>query len=181
MCWAVLKFPETPVEFREGLLRICRDEIRHMGLYEEHMHTLGHALGDFPVRDWFWERVATCTTPLQFVAFIGMGLEGANLEHTERFSTWFRTLGDLRGADIQDQVGREEVAHVRFATRWFRTWTGDVDFTTWCSHLPPPITPLLLKGKTLGRERRRKAEMPETFLDELDAWTPESMIGRHEP
>ncbi len=172
MCWAVLRFPDTPAEFRRGLLRIARDEIRHMALYEEHLRTLGHELGSFDVRDWFWERVPSCTTPLEFVAFLGMGLEGANLEHTERFATWFRAVGDERGAEIQDQVGREEVAHVRFATRWFRTWTGDVDFATWCERLPSPITPLLLKGKKLRWELRRKAEMPEAFLGELEAWTP---------
>jgi uncharacterized ferritin-like protein (DUF455 family) len=172
MCWAVLRFPETPLEFRRGLLRIAKDEIRHMRLYEEHLTALGYGVGSFPVRDWFWERVPTCQSPLEFVAFLGMGLEGANLEHTERFAGWFRTVGDERGADIQEQVGREEVAHVRFATRWFREWTGDVDFARWCKELPPPITPLLLKGKKLRWELRRRAEMPEPFLRELEAWLP---------
>lgn len=173
MCWAILRFVDTPLSFRQGLVRICRDEVRHMGLYSSHLETLGFQVGDFPVRDWFWERIPTCQTPLQFVALLGMGLEGANLEHTERFATWFRTLGDERGAAIQDQVGLEEVAHVRFATRWFREWTGDVDFATWCKHLPPPLSPLLLRGKTLRWPLRRKAEMPEEFLRQLEAWTPE--------
>lgn len=172
MCWAILRFPETPLEFRRGLLRICRDEIRHMALYEEHLERLGYGPGDFPVRDWFWERVPLSTTPLAFVAFVGMGLEAANLEHTERFATWFRTVGDERGAEIQEQVGREEIAHVRFATRWFREWTGGVDFETFRRALPPPMSPLLLRGKTLRREARLRAEMPEEFLDALDAWVP---------
>lgn len=149
-----------------------------MKLYQEHLGRLGFALGDFPVRDWFWERAPTCESPLAFVAFIGMGLEGANLEHTERFAAWFRAVGDERGALIQEQVGREEVAHVRFATRWFREWTGGVDFDEWCSSLPPPLTPLLLKGKTLRWELRRKAEMPEDFLERLAAWTPEPRADR---
>jgi len=172
MCWAVLRYPETPRDFRRGLLRIARDEIRHMALYAEHLQLLGYELGAFPVRDWFWERVPTCRNALEFVAFLGMGLEGANLEHTERFAGWFRAVGDERGADIQDQVGREEVAHVRFATRWFREWTGDVDFDAWCAQLPPPITPLLLKGKNLRWDLRRKAEMPDPFLEQLEAWLP---------
>jgi uncharacterized ferritin-like protein (DUF455 family) len=172
MCWAILRFPETPADFRRGLGRIARDEVRHMGLYEAHLTRLGYALGDFPVRDWFWERAATCESALSFVAFIGLGLEGANLEHTERFGGWFRLLGDEFGAEVQDRVGREEVAHVRFAARWFRTWTGDVDFETWRSALPPPITPLLLRGKTLRLDLRRKAELPEAFLDALGRWQP---------
>ncbi|HSC88146.1 MAG TPA: DUF455 family protein [Polyangiaceae bacterium] len=178
MCWAVLRFPESPEAFRRGLLRIARDEIRHMGLYAEHLGLLGYQVGDFPVRDWFWERVPSCPSPIEFVAFLGMGLEGANLEHTERFAGWFRTVGDERGAEIQDRVGREEVAHVRFATRWFREWTGDVDFSAWCAHLPPPITPVLLRGKKLRWDLRRKAEMPDPFLHELEDWMPPPLPER---
>jgi len=173
MPWGVLRFADTPEEFRRGLVRIMRDEIRHMGMYEEHMARLGYRLGDFPVRDWFWERVASTQTPVSFVALLGMGLEGANLEHTARFAGWFRTVGDELGAETQEQIGREEVAHVRFATRWFRTWTGGVDFETWCKELPPPLTPVLLRGKTLRRDLREKAEMPGEFLDRLSSWRPD--------
>lgn len=172
MAWCLLRFVDAPEEFRRGLVRIMRDEIRHMGLYEEHLQRLGYGVGAFPVRDWFWERVASTKTPLSFVALLGMGLEGANLEHTARFAAWFRTVGDEPGAESQEQIGREEVAHVRFATRWFRQWTGGVDFETWCRELPPPLTPVLLRGKTLRRDLREKAEMPAEFLDQLSAWRP---------
>lgn len=172
MCWALLRFPETEQEFRRGLLRICRDEIRHMSLYEEHIQALGFRVGDFPVRDWFWERVPTCRTPLQFVALLGMGFEAANLEHTPRFAGWFRAVGDEAGALLQEQVGREEVAHVRFATRWFRTWSGSADFDVWQRNLPAPLTPLLLRGKTINRLGRLRAGMDEAFIDQLEAWRP---------
>lgn len=174
MCWALLRFPETDREFRRGLVRICRDEIRHMRLYRTHIEALGFSVGDFPVRDWFWERVPTCRTPLEFVALLGMGFEAANLEHTPRFASWFRAVGDEAGAAIQEQVGREEVAHVRFATRWFRTWAQTADFDTWCGSLPPPLTPLLLRGKTINREGRLRAGMDPDFIDRLEAWRPAS-------
>jgi uncharacterized ferritin-like protein (DUF455 family) len=169
-CWALLRFPNTPRAFQKGLLRIFSDEVRHMELYQRHLESLGHALGDFEVRDWFWERVPTCETPVQFVALLGMGLEGANLEHTERFASWFRSIPDERAAQIQDQVGCEEIAHVRFAIYWFTQWTGNVDFTTWCRELPPPLSPLLLRGKHIHRERRAQACFPVSFIDELQAW-----------
>ena len=57
MAWAVLAFPETPLEFREGLVRIALDEIRHMRIYAEQIARLGYRVGSFAVRDWFWERV----------------------------------------------------------------------------------------------------------------------------
>ncbi len=170
MCWALLRFSDTEQEFRRGLLRVCRDEIRHMNLYRAHIRALGFDVGHFPVRDWFWERVPTCETPVAFVALVGMGLEAANLEHTPRFAAWFRAVGDEPGAALQEQVGREEVAHVRFATRWFGQWTGSADFDVWTKSLPPPLTPLLLRGKTINRSARQKAGMSDEFIDRLDAW-----------
>lgn len=175
MCWALLRFVDTPPAFREGLVRIFRDEVRHMGLYQAHIEELGYKLGDFPVRDWFWDRIPTCQTPLQFVALLGMGLEGANLDHTSRFANWLKNAGDMRGAEIQLQVGREEVGHVRFATRWFREWTGDVDFDEWCRALPAPLSPLLMRGKTIEMDPRLKAEFPERFLQSLAAWRPDEL------
>lgn len=174
MCWALLRFASAEPEFRRGLVRICKDEIRHMKLYAQHIEALGYRVGHFPVRDWFWERIPTCQTPIQFVALLGMGLEGANLEHTPRFASWFRSVGDEVGAVVQEQVGREEVAHVRFATRWFRQWTGTTDFDTWRSHLPPPLTPLLLRGKTINREGRLRAGMDDQFIERLQSWRPDA-------
>ncbi|MEM7519239.1 MAG: DUF455 family protein, partial [Planctomycetota bacterium] len=63
MAWAVLAFPEAPEAFRRGLASIACDEVRHMRMYRAHLRTLGFEFGDFPVRDWFWQRVPTCTTP----------------------------------------------------------------------------------------------------------------------
>ncbi len=173
MCWALLRFVDADPAFRLGLAGICQDEIRHMRLYQQHIERLGFALGDFPVRDWFWERVPTCDSPIQFVALMGMGLEAANLEHTPRFEAWFTAAGDHAGAEIQAQVGREEVGHVRFGMRWFRRWTGKDDFETWQGALPKPLTPLLLRGKTINHEARRRAEMSEAFISDLEAWRPD--------
>ena len=141
MAWAVLAFPETPEAFRAGLVGIARDEIRHMRLYREQIERLGHRVGDFPVRDWFWERVPSCRTPEAFVAVMGLGVESANLEHTASFAARFREAGDEEGARVQEIVGREEIAHVRFGARWFVHFTGGLDFDAWRRALPPPLSP----------------------------------------
>lgn len=174
MAWAVLAFPDTPRAFRGGLLHIAMDEVRHMGLYARQMEDLGHRFGDFPVRDWFWERVPSARTPAQYVAIVGVGLEGANLDHTKRFAERFRAIGDEAGARVQEQVGEEEIPHVRFARRWLKRWTGSDDFATWVRHLPPPLSPILMRGKPLDEEARLRAGMSEPFLKELSAWTEQS-------
>jgi uncharacterized ferritin-like protein (DUF455 family) len=155
---------------KKGLLAVCQDELRHMGMYGAHLRTLGHAYGSFPVTDWFWHRVPQGTTPAHFVAAMGMGLEGGNLDHSRRFEQLFRAAGDEEGARIHAQVGEEEIPHVRFGLYWFRVLTGDVAFETWREHLPAPLSPMIMRGKELDLDKRRRAGFPEPFLQELERW-----------
>jgi uncharacterized ferritin-like protein (DUF455 family) len=172
MCWALLAFPETPRAFRRGLMRICDDEVRHMRMYAEHLARLGHPVGSFGVRDWFWERVPSCGRPVDFVALLGVGFEGANLDHSARFATLFRAAGDEEGARLQERVGAEEVPHVRFAVRWFTEWAGPLELDRWLDVLPPPLTPIVMRGRPLNREARLRAGMTDAFVDALAAYRP---------
>jgi uncharacterized ferritin-like protein (DUF455 family) len=172
MLWALLAFPETPREMKQGLVRIALDEVRHMGLYAGALERLGHRIGDFPVRDWFWARVPACESPASFLAVMGLGLESANLERGAAWAARFRAAGDEAGARVQEQVVREELAHVRFGVKWFAHFTGGVDFEAWRRALPAPLTPLLLRGQPLDRAARARAGQPEAFVDALAAWEP---------
>lgn len=169
-CWAALRFPDAPEDFRRGLLGLCRDEIRHMGLYRDYLSEHGVAIGDHPVRDWFWERIPRCATPRAFVATLGIGFEGGNLDHTRRFAQIFREHGDEAGAELQEKVGREEVAHVRFAWRWFHALGDEGGFEAWAAALPAPLSPILMRGRPLHRPARRRAGLDEAFLDQLDGY-----------
>jgi uncharacterized ferritin-like protein (DUF455 family) len=167
--WAILAFPETPREFRAGCLRLCREELAHLALYRAHLATLGHCVGDFPVRDWFWERVARVVTPLEFVALQGLGLEGANLEHAARFAAAFRAAGDEAGAAILARVEQDEIGHVAFAKHWFERWSGaPLDYGRWSAALPAPLTPSVLRGLPLNRGARARAGLDDAFLDQLE-------------
>lgn len=172
MCWAILAFPEAEPEFRRGLLGICLDEIRHMNLYASHIESLGSHVGDFGIRDWFWKRVPSCQSPLEFVAVMGMGLEAANLEHAPSFAARFRAVGDEVGARIQERIAQEELGHVSFAVRWFSRWTGGCDFSTWAEALPPPLTPWVMHGEPVDGDARRRAGMPDEFVTALVAYVP---------
>lgn len=171
MGWALLAFPDTPRAFRRGLLKIAMDEVRHMGLYAEYLARIGYQFGDFPVRDWFWERVPRAPGPAHFVAVLGVGFEGANLDHAARFTERFRAIGDLEGARMQETVCAEEVPHVRFALRWFKRFTQSEDFATWAAHLPPPLSPLVMRGAPLNQASRLRSGFSESFLDELARWS----------
>ncbi|MFM2419261.1 MAG: hypothetical protein RL385_3984 [Pseudomonadota bacterium] len=174
LCWAVLRFPDAPLAFRRGLLNICLDEIRHMNAYAQRLRELGFPLGSFEVRDWFWERAPAASTPAAFVALMGLGFEAGNLDHARRFAQMLREAGDAASATLQEQVGDEEVAHVAFGAHWFRELTGGLGFAAWCSALPPPLSPMVMRGSPLDRPRRAQAGFPADFLDALEAWVPES-------
>ncbi|MDH5492690.1 MAG: ferritin-like domain-containing protein [Myxococcales bacterium] len=172
MCWALLAFPEAGLEFRRGLLRICDDEIRHMHRYRDHLLRLDHPIGAFGVRDWFWERLPAARKPSHFVSLLGIGFEGGNLDHARRFAERFRAVGDEAGARLQEQIALEEISHVRFAIRWFERWIGPLDFERWRAELPPPLSPIVMRGRPMNREARLQAGMDERFLDALEAYAP---------
>jgi uncharacterized ferritin-like protein (DUF455 family) len=172
MAWAVLAFPDAPLAFRRGLLHICLDEVRHMNLYAAHIAQLGYSIGAFAVRDWFWQRAPAATTPAAFVALMGLGFEAGNLDHSERYVALFREAGDEAAATLQATVGHEERAHVAFAAHWFRQLTGGFDFETWRAALPPPLSPMVMRGRPIARAARRAAGFDERFLDELELWQP---------
>lgn len=169
MAWALLAFPDAPAAFRRGLVGVLDDEVRHMALYSEYLAGLGVAFGRWPVRDWFWQRIPAAPTAAHFVAAMGVGLEGANLDHVARFAARFRAVGDHDAARRIDAVGEEELPHVRFGLHWLRRFAGADDFATWSAHLPPPLSPVLMKGRPLDRARRARAGFDDAFLDALDA------------
>ena len=172
MAWAILAFADAPPAFRRGLAHITQDEVRHMRMYRAHMQHLGFDVGEFPVRDWFWERVPTSRDARAFVAVMGLGLESANLEHATSFAAKFREAGDEEGAELQERVGEEEIGHVRFGAKWFATFAGTLSFDAWRQALPEPLSPMLMRGSPIRRDARRMAGQPDDFIDELEAWTP---------
>lgn len=170
MAWAILAFPAAPRPFRRGLLAICGEELRHMQLYTGYLRQHGSEFGAFPVRDWFWKRVPRAETPAQFVAVMGLGLEGGNLDHSDRFAHWFRAAGDAEAATILDTVRGDEIRHVRFAARWFRRFAGGLDFEAWRAQLPTPLSPTIMRGERLNRMDRSRAGLDEAFLEQLAQW-----------
>jgi uncharacterized ferritin-like protein (DUF455 family) len=171
--WAILAFPETPREFRVGLLRLCREELAHLALYRTRLQAQGFEVGAFPVRDWFWARLTLCQNALEFVSLMGLGIEAGNLEHGQRLAGWFRDAGDAESALVFEQVEREEIGHVAFGRLWFERFSGAaLEFDAWRQALPQPLSPALLRGATLNRAARARAGLSVAFLDALEAFPP---------
>ncbi len=172
MCWAILAFPEAPRAFKAGLLHIVHDEVRHMAMYRAHIEALGFAVGRFPINDWFWTRVPSAATAAHFVATLGIGFEGGNLDHAPRFAEQLRAAGDPVAAEIEARVGVEEIPHCLFARQWFERFTGaPLDFEAWRAHLPAPLSPMMMRGAPVNAEARARAGFSPAFVEALAAWS----------
>ena len=172
-CWAILAFPEAPRAFKSGLLHIVHDELRHMSMYREHMEALGVRFGELPINDWFWTRVPAAPTPAHFVATLGLGFEGGNLDHAPRFAAQLRAAGDEAAAVLEARIGLEEIPHCSFARLWFERFTGaPLDFDTWRTYLPPPLSPMMMRGDPINAEARLRAGFPPAFVEALTRWAP---------
>lgn len=169
--WALLALPDAPAPLRRGWVGVIRDELRHMAMYGDFLARHGCAFGDHPVRDWFWTRVPNARTAAGFCAVMGMGLEGGNLDHAARYALAFREAGDPDAARMQEAVGEEEVPHVRLGVHWFKRLSPRGDFEGWRDALPEPLTPWMMKGKSLALDARRRAGMDEDFLAALELAT----------
>jgi len=183
MATMLVAFPGAPRAFQLGLVRVFFDEIRHMQGYRAHLARLGFAVGDFPVRDWFWERLGGVTSLASFVAAMGVGFEGGNLDHTCRFAEAFAEAGDGEGAALVRRVGEEEIVHVRFALVWLPRLLGkpSLTFEDFVGALPPPLTPSVMQGPALDRAARIRAGYTEEFLASLVAFAAEHPSGARSP
>ena len=166
--WAMLTFVDAPKALRLGWLKIALDECRHMRMYEGELQRLGFTYGDFGVRDWFWERLPACQTAASFLAVMGVGLEGGNLDHGERFTQMLEAVGDQQAAEVQKRIAHEELAHVRFALRWLEKLEVPIEpFEAFVNLIPYPLSPIVLRGPTIAREARVLAGQSERFIDAL--------------
>src|SRR6478736_2819110 len=72
MALALLRFPDAPPAFRQGLMQTIAEEQEHLRLYQRRMHALGVELGAVPVNQFFWDCLRSMQNPLAFV--VGMSL-----------------------------------------------------------------------------------------------------------
>ncbi|HSG40224.1 MAG TPA: DUF455 family protein [Thermoanaerobaculia bacterium] len=168
--WALLAFPDTPPEFRRGLLRILQDEQRHTRMYIARTEDAGARFGDFPVHGYFWKKVESITTPLRFLCAMSLTFENANLDHTTEYAEAARRAGDLKTATVIERVHQDEIEHVRFGWTWLQVFKGE-DESAWDafqSNLTWPLRPIRARGRTFYREGREAAGLDAEFIRRLE-------------
>ena len=169
MALVLLRFPDAPAPFRQGVLRTLRDEQEHTRLYLERMRACGIAFGDLPVSGYFWRMVAPMENPIDFVARLSLTFEQANLDHCREFGRRFATIGDTDTASLLDGIYRDEIAHVAHGLKWFRRWKNpdESDWEAFCRQLQFPLSPQRAKGPVYNADGRRAAGLDAEFIQSL--------------
>jgi uncharacterized ferritin-like protein (DUF455 family) len=173
MALVLLKFPDAPAAFRQGVLRTLRDEQEHTRLYMERMKSCGVVLGDFPVSGYFWRCVSTMEHPIDYVAGLCLTFEQANLDFAGHFAKSFDTIGDNDTSSLLGKIYRDEIGHVAYGLKWFRRWKnpGENDWDAFCRVLKFPLSPQRAKGFSLNVEGRRAAGFDAQFIAEINVYS----------
>ena len=169
--WALIAFPEAPPEFRRGLLNILRDEQRHTRMYIARLEARGGRFGDHPVSGYFWSKVETIHSPLDFICAMSLTFENANLDHTTESAAAARSGHDPKTAAVIDQVHRDEIEHVRFGWTWLQVFKRE-DESAWEAYarsLHWPLRPEKARARRFHPEGRRTAGLDEDFIRRLEA------------
>jgi uncharacterized ferritin-like protein (DUF455 family) len=173
MALVLLKFPDAPPAFRQGVLKTLQDEQEHTRLYMERMKTCGIALGDFPVSGYFWRCVAPMQHPIDYVAGLCLTFEQANLDFAGHYGNALGTVGDAGSAKLLEKIYRDEIGHVAYGLKWFRRWKnpGESDWDAFCRTLKFPLSPQRAKGFSLNVAGRKAAGLDEIFISQLNVYS----------
>ncbi len=178
MAFTLCAFPETPAEFRRGMIDIMADEQRHTRMHVDRCAELGLPFGTLPVNGYFWQKAQDFRSPLDYLAGLPLTFEACNLDHTLQFEEFFEAASDNKSAGIMRAIHRDEIEHVAFGLRWLRHFKAD-DQSEWDAyeaHLHWPLRPEKSKGRAFHRQPRLAAGMTADFIDRVEqAGTPEEV------
>jgi uncharacterized ferritin-like protein (DUF455 family) len=173
MALVLLRFPEAPSAFRNGVLQTLKDEQEHTRLYIERMKECGIHFGELPVSGYFWRTVSVMENPMDYISSLCLTFEQANLDFARHFSSGFAQAGDTNTARLLDKIYKDEIRHVAYGLKWFRRWKnpGESDWEAFCRQLKFPLSPQRAKGFLLNIEGRRAAGLDPEFIAELNVYS----------
>jgi uncharacterized ferritin-like protein (DUF455 family) len=176
MALMLLRFPEAPTEFRQGIVRTIGEEQSHLKLYIGRMKELGVSFGDLPVSDYFWKTMRAMKSPLEFVVQMSLTFEQANLDFSLFYMKAVKETGDEKTAAILEKVFREEIGHVKHGLVWFNRWRAlenqsESEWDAYLRFLPEPMTAQRAKGHEFSIEARRNAGFSEDFIRKLSLFS----------
>lgn len=172
MALVLLKFPDAPAAFRQGVLETLREEQAHTRLYLHRMQECGVHFGEFPLSGYFWRMVEPMNSPLEFVSRLSLTFEQANLDYSKYYAARFAEAGDKKTASILNAIYLDEIGHVNHGLTWFRQWKkqADSDWDAYRSVMHFPLSPARAKATEgpFNRAGRIEAGLDKEFIDQLE-------------
>lgn len=168
MAHALTAFPNAPKAFRKGVAHTLKEEQGHVKLYIERMGHFGLHLGDLPLFKHFWNHVPHLTSPIRYVSVMSLTFEMANLDFAPLYGRSFAAFGDAASAALMAQIVKDEINHVSFGYRWLNKFKGENPaWNSWIANLTPKIEPKRAKGFVVMEENRRKAGIPDDWIEKI--------------
>ena len=182
LAWdAVYRYRDMPDAFYRDWASCARDEARHFALLNDRLAQLGYAYGDFDAHNGLWEMAEkTAHRDTARMALVPRVLEARGLDVSPGMIERLRGAGDDATVAILQVILRDEVAHVKAGTRWFR----------WCCErdgCEPIVTFFHLVDRYLGVKlrgpfnlpARREAGFVDAELERLAGIAGEAADSRH--
>jgi uncharacterized ferritin-like protein (DUF455 family) len=117
----IWRFAGMPPAFYGDWLRVAREEALHFQLLVEHLHSLGHAYGDFEAHDGLWHMAhQTRGDLLARMAIVPRTLEARGLDASPAVQRKLVSVGDQRAGAILEIILRDEIGHVAVGNHWYR-------------------------------------------------------------
>ncbi len=171
MALVLLKFPDAPAKFRQGVYETMREEQVHTLMYMRRMKECGIHFGELPVNDYFWKLIAPMESPMDFVTRLSLTFEQANLDFSKHYGALFRQVGDTGTAAVLDKIYLDEIQHVGHGLQWFREWKNkdDSDWEAYNKSLKFPLGAAKAKGMApFNIEGREQAGLDSDFISRLE-------------
>lgn len=174
MALTLLKFPDAPHAFRQGVLVTLQEEQEHTRMYLRRMQECGVEFGSFPLSGQFWRVVEPMQSPMDFVSRLSLTFEQANLDYSLHFASVFDRIGDQATASLLQKIYEDEIGHVQHGLHWFRQWKdpGQSDWEAYQASLEFPMSPQRGRGPRgqFNREGRRRAGLSDEFIDAIEVF-----------
>ena len=174
MALVLLKFPEAPHAFRQGVLVTLQEEQAHTQMYIDRMRECGVEFGTYPVSGQFWQVVAPMQSPMDFVSRLSLTFEQANLDYSRHFAKVFQRIGDRATAKILQQIYEDEIGHVQHGLHWFRQWKDpeQSDWEAYQASLEFPMSPQRGRAPKIefNRDGRQLAGLTKPFIDAIEVF-----------
>ena len=167
MALFILRFPNSPVKLRRGILHIIKEEQSHLVMYLRRAKELGAKPGQVPVNRFFWDALHKMTQKEHFISAMGLTFEQANLDHCIYYGALFHKYEDIQSASIMQQVYEDEIRHVRHGYAWSTQLSSEKTWDFHMRHLLPPLTPARAKGRFFDIEGRKSIGFSDEYIQKL--------------